>query len=154
MLKSAVPKLGYPKQFNRLGDHVRARRFDLGLDQKSAARAIGVASDTLRNWEEGRTEPEVRFFPALIRFLGYDPLPEPHTRGQAIRRRRLVLGMSQERLADLAGVDEATVGRLEADTPHMARRSFETVQAVLDRASARDLQTWSGPSFASEERRE
>jgi len=103
----------------------------LGLQQKAAANEIGVAHDTLRNWESGRSEPGVSFLPALIQFLGYDPLPEPRTPGAAIRRRRRLLGMSQERLACLAGVDEATVTRLEADTPRMAGRSIRTVRDFL-----------------------
>jgi transcriptional regulator with XRE-family HTH domain len=130
-LEAPTPKPGYPKHLKRLGDHVRARRVDLGLQQKAAANQIGVAYDTLRNWESGRTEPEVRFLPALIQFLGYDPFPVPNTRGKAIRRRRLVLGMSQERLADLTAVDEGTIARLEADSPPVGSRSCRAVCGFL-----------------------
>ncbi len=87
--------------------------------------------DTLRNWEKGRTEPEVRFLPALIAFVDHNPLPRPRTCGQAIRRRRLSLGLSQKRLAALAGVDEASVSRLEAETKGMARRVRQAVRAIL-----------------------
>jgi transcriptional regulator with XRE-family HTH domain len=110
---------------------VRARRIDLRLDLKSAATEIGVARDTLRNWEKGRTEPEVRFLPALIEFLGYDPLPVPNTTGQAIPRARLSFGLSLKGVADRARVDEASVRRLEADTKGMARRVRQAVRAVL-----------------------
>jgi transcriptional regulator with XRE-family HTH domain len=104
---------------------------DLGLGQKAAANQIGVASDTLRNWESGRTEPEVRFLPALIQFLGYDPLPLPNTAGQAIRKARLSFGLSMKGVADRARVDEASVRRLEADTKGMARRVRQAVRTVL-----------------------
>jgi transcriptional regulator with XRE-family HTH domain len=77
----------------------------LGLNQKAVAWEMGVATDTLKNWEKGRTEPEVRFLPALIAFVDHNPLPRPDTCAQALRRRRLSLGLSQERLAVLAGVD-------------------------------------------------
>lgn len=130
-LKTPVPKPGYPKQFKHLGHYARARRIDLRLGQRAAAAQIGVACDTLRNWESGRSEPEVRFLPALIEFLGHDPFPMPQTAGQAIRYKRLALGMSQQRLANLARVDEATVRRLEADRPQMAPQSYKAVQEVL-----------------------
>jgi DNA-binding XRE family transcriptional regulator len=78
-----------------------------------------------------RTQPAVRFFPALIEFLDYNPLPSPGTWGQAIRRYRLSLGLSHERLATLAGVDEASVTRLEGDTKGMARRVRQAIRAAL-----------------------
>jgi transcriptional regulator with XRE-family HTH domain len=106
----------------------------LGLDQRTVARAVGVAADTLRNWEKGRTEPEVRFLPALIAFVDHNPLPRPDTCGQALRRRRMSLGLSQERLAALARVDEGSVRRLEADTKGMARRVLQAVRTVLELA--------------------
>lgn len=130
-LKAAVPKPGYPKQFSHLGHHVRARRIDLGLQLEPAASRMGVASDTLRNWESGRTEPEVRFLPALIEFLGYDPLPLPKTAGQAIRKARLSFGLSLKGVAARARVDEASVRRLEADTTGMARRVRYAVRMAL-----------------------
>lgn len=126
-----VPKPGYPKDFKHLGHHVRARRLDLGLDQRAVAKEIGVARDTLRSWEKGRTEPEVRFLPALIAFVDHNPLPILGTWGQAIRRRRLSLGLSQRRLAVMAGVDEASVRRLESDTKGMARRVRQAVDKIL-----------------------
>jgi hypothetical protein len=39
---------------------------------EGGSKEIGVTANTLCNWETGRNEPEVRFFPALIQFLGYD----------------------------------------------------------------------------------
>jgi len=126
-----LPKPGYPKQLKHLGDHLRARRIDLGLLQRDAAAEIGVDTATVTNWELGNTEPEVRFLPALITFLGHNPLPGPETCGQAVKRERLSLGLSKERLADLAGIDEATVRRLEADTKGMAHRVRQAVRTVL-----------------------
>ena len=127
-LKCPKPKRGYPLlTLLSIADHPRKRRLDLGLTQKDAAAQLGVDPDTVRNWEQARTEVELRFYPALIQFLGYNPLPEARTRGQAIRRARLSQGLSQELLAKLAGVDEGTVRRLEADTPRMGRRPTKAV---------------------------
>ena len=87
--------------------------------------------DTLRNWEKGRTEPEVKFLPTIIAFLGYNPLPEAKTSGGQVRRARLSLGLSRLELAGRAGVDEATVRRVEADTKGMTRRCILQVLAAL-----------------------
>lgn len=38
---------------------LKALRINKGLDQKSAAREIGVSVDTLSNWENGKTFPNV-----------------------------------------------------------------------------------------------
>jgi len=99
--------------------------------QKDVARRIGVTTSTIYNWENGRAEPGIWYLPALIAFLGYNPLPPPATRGHAIKRGRISRGWSRSHLADLAEVDEATIARLELDTPMMARRCVEAVQAVL-----------------------
>jgi transcriptional regulator with XRE-family HTH domain len=63
-------KPGYPKQFNHLGDQLRARRIDLGLLQREVAELIGVTTLTITNWELGRTKPGARSLPGLLRFLG------------------------------------------------------------------------------------
>src|ERR1700722_18210505 len=65
----------YPKQINSLGDHIRARRLDLRLLQKQVADQIGVHESTITLWEGNATVPEVRYMPAIIQFLGYNPIP-------------------------------------------------------------------------------
>ena len=39
-----------------MGEHVRRRREELTLTQREAARAVGVALATLKNWEKGRAK--------------------------------------------------------------------------------------------------
>ncbi|MBN1957555.1 MAG: helix-turn-helix domain-containing protein [Desulfuromonadales bacterium] len=55
-----------------LGDHLRRRRFELGLYQKDVAKQIGVTTSTIWNWEHGRTIDK-RFVPLIENFLGYRP---------------------------------------------------------------------------------
>lgn len=131
-LKFPKPKPGYPLELRSIGDHLLGRQLDLGLNRKEAAAQIGVDSETLKNWHQDRTEPEVRSYPALIRFLGYNPLPEANTQGQAVRRERMTRGLSRDVLALKARVDEATIRRIESDTPHLGRRSTEAVLGVLE----------------------
>lgn len=79
--------------------------------------AIRLSVDplTVGNWERGKTLIEVRFYPAIISLLGFNPLPQGQTPGERIRRARLGRGLSRKRLAALAGIDESTVAKLEAD---------------------------------------
>lgn len=130
-LSAAIPKHGYPKSLNHLGDHLLKRRLDLGLSRKAAAAEMQLDPESLENWEKNKTTPAARFFPALIKFLGYVPLPEPGTRGEAIARERICRGLSRKALAKLAGVDEATVRRLEANRPKTAVRPTQAVCQFL-----------------------
>ena len=65
-LTAKIPKPGYPRQLKHLGDHIRARRIDQNLRQLDVADRLGAERDSLRNWEKGRTEPDVKFLPAVI----------------------------------------------------------------------------------------
>lgn len=85
----------------------------MGLLQKEVAAGLGVDTATVTNWELGHTEPEERFVPTLIRFLGHNPLAEPRSPGEQVRRERLTHGLSIAALAKLAGVDEASVSHME-----------------------------------------
>jgi transcriptional regulator with XRE-family HTH domain len=67
----------YPKDLKTLGDHVRKRRLDLGLNQKTTGQRMGVHGGTVWNWESGQRKPETKNLPAIIAFLGYNPIPAP-----------------------------------------------------------------------------
>lgn len=107
------------------------RRLDLGLTQKEAAVRLAVDTDSVRNWEAGRTTIAMRFYPALLEFLGHSPFPQCQSEGQLIERERKTRGWSRKRLALLAGVDEATVKRLEIDRPRIVPRSRAAVPRIL-----------------------
>lgn len=100
---------------NRHGPNARMQVDAVG---KRAREARGVTLD-------------VRFYPKIIQFLGMNPLPVPTTRGEAIMRERLSRGWSRKYLAKIAGVDEATVRRLEVDRPRLAQRPTTAVVLAL-----------------------
>ena len=102
-LSGVVTRDGYPKQIKDLGDSLRARRVELRLLQKDLASLMGTTKDSISNWELGRTDPELRFYPAISAFLGYDPASEPQSAGQAVKQERLRRGWSMKRLAQVAG---------------------------------------------------
>ena len=68
-----VPPKGYPVAPRTLGEHVRKRRFDLGLLQAQVAERIGVTASTVWNWEHGRS-PDPKHHFTIIQFLGYTPM--------------------------------------------------------------------------------
>jgi DNA-binding XRE family transcriptional regulator len=77
-LRGRIPyPAGYPETPRTLADHLKKARLDRGIPQRDAARAIGCSPLTFLHWEKGRVAPDVRFWPAILRFLGFDPRPEP-----------------------------------------------------------------------------
>ena len=108
---------------------------DLGLRQRQVAAQLGANPETLRNWELGHTQMAVRFYPAVIRFLGYDPLPERITLGEQVRAKRMRLGISQKELARILGVDESSVWRVEHDRRLWKRKLRRVFRTYADEES-------------------
>ena len=102
-----------PEVPETLGDHLRARRRALGLLQKEAAVQLGVCQETVIHWEKGQTQPEIGLWPAVIRFLGYDPAPPPTTFAARLLAARRRLGLPRKEAALRLGVDDGTLGRWE-----------------------------------------
>jgi len=96
-----------------VGDHIRTRRLDLGLYQKDLAQRLRVTTNTITNWEKERSSPDLRVWPAVIRFLGYDPRPDGRTIGERLRLRRQTLGLSWAEAARIIGVDPSTLSKWE-----------------------------------------
>lgn len=88
---------------------IPGKRLDLRFLQRQFAPEIGGSKVTMQFWETNRTEPEVRFIPKIITFLGYAPCMPGWTFGQRLKAMRTSLGLSQEWLAKRAGLDESTV---------------------------------------------
>ncbi len=126
------PEAALPKAAQALRGPPQGPADQLGLLQREVAARIGVTKEVIHNWERDHAEPELRYYPALIEVIGYNPLPEPRTFGQAVRRERQSRGWSIARLAREAGVDPATVARLERDHRRMARRRVDRIVAALD----------------------
>jgi transcriptional regulator with XRE-family HTH domain len=112
-LRGRKSRPGYPEHPRSLGEHLVKARMDRHLRRGEVARAIGCSKSGLRNWEQGRAEPEIRFLPAILALLGYDPRPEPEGFGGRLKRAREAEGLSQEALARRLQVDESTIWRVE-----------------------------------------
>lgn len=111
-MKTAKPG-PYPADPATLGDHLRKRRHELGLLQRQVARKLRVTLNTVIDWEKDRVEPELRYWPNIISFLGYDPYPEPRTLGEKLRSQYRALGIARKEAAARLGMDENTLQRYE-----------------------------------------
>jgi transcriptional regulator with XRE-family HTH domain len=129
-LRGRILRPGYPETPHTLGEHLKKARLDRGIEQKDAARAMGCDPGTLANWEKGRVSPDVRFWPAILAFLGYDPRPEPQTLGGRIRAARMAEGLSERELARKLGLDPGTVAAWERDE---VSRPYPRICRVFER---------------------
>ena len=120
-----------PIQLNTIGDHIRKKRLGLKIVQKQAAQEIGVCETALFNWEANTSIPEFRYMPAIIRFLGYNPLPRPSAPGEQLVWRRTSLGMSQRALAARLEVDSSTLARWERGDRKPAGNHLTRVERFL-----------------------
>lgn len=96
-----------------VGDHIRKRRRELGLLQREAAERIGVTECSVYNWENGVSSPDFRKLPAIIAFLGYNPVPEPTDEAERRKWWRRSKGLSQREPARELGVDPGTLAKRE-----------------------------------------
>jgi len=114
-----------------LGDHIRKRRIELGLRQRDVADLLGADSQSVNAWERNYHQPALHRLEAITTFLGYDPenVSDDAPLGLRIASRRRRLGLSQKRLAELLGIDEATVRKWERGRIFL--RVDERVRRVL-----------------------
>jgi len=84
---------------------------------------MGVNEFTYLLWEHDKTEPTMRYWPALIEFIGGDPSPPPINWHERLKAKRRSLGLTVAAAADLADVDEGTYSRWERGLirPHVAK---------------------------------
>jgi DNA-binding transcriptional regulator YiaG len=80
--RSGLPKIwrrSYPiaKAPESIGEHLRKKRFELGLKQWQAAQRMGVSARTLSLWETDVIYPKWAEQPKVEAFLGYNPFANP-----------------------------------------------------------------------------
>lgn len=115
-----------------MGDHLRAKRLDLGIFQKQVADQIGVDETSIYNWESNRVEPAVRLIPRIHLFLRYCPYIPGLSFSCKLKVWREGLGLSQEGMAKALGVDETTWRRWEAGRRLPAFTHMERVRGFLE----------------------
>jgi transcriptional regulator with XRE-family HTH domain len=82
----------------------------LKLTKRALAKRLGVDDVTIYLWENNRVDPSLPQIPKIIEFLGRDPFEkETENLRDRIREYRRVHGLSQKKLAEQLGVDQATL---------------------------------------------
>lgn len=117
----------YIENPSTLGEFIRNRRIELGLFQKDLAQQFEVSEDCITNWENNRSNPQIQFYPKIIRFLGYNPFEvSSDTFGGKIKGYRVKNGLSHKELGKLLSVHASTVGDWENDnfTPSKSKRAI------------------------------
>jgi transcriptional regulator with XRE-family HTH domain len=114
-----------------LGEHIRQRRLKLKPTLKEAAKLLGTDECSIMNWEKGRTVPKVYRLPAIICFLGYNPLPEPRTVPERLVAKRLERGWSRKAASRYLGIDVSTLRDWEHGKVILFRKHRRLVAEVL-----------------------
>lgn len=112
---------------------LQQRRSELGLTQPQAARVMAVDLRSLRYWEADERAPGDRFYPAIIRFLGYEPWPEPVTLPERLLAERRRRGLSADRAAANIGIDQEVLRRWESGEWKPSQLTSDRLQTFLER---------------------
>lgn len=120
-----------PMEPRTVGDHIRKKRLALKLRQKDVANQTGVDVTSVHNWEINLSQPSLEYMPAIIAFLGYNPLPEGNGWGERLVRHRVSLGVTQAEAARRLGVDQGTLARWEQGVRDPAGRFAERAEEFL-----------------------
>src|SRR5262245_44181592 len=126
-LKARRPPVNYPKTLETLGDHIKSRRLALGLFQRQVANELGTDETTLFRWERNMVQPQIRYFPRIREFLGYDPFPASVTLADKLRAVRRRLGLTQTAFAKRLGVDPVTLRKWEQGRARPNRCSLKII---------------------------
>ena len=102
------------------------------LLQKDVAARIGVRQATVFSWESNRGFVQIRYIPAIIEFLGYNPLPPATNCAERLVRHRTTLGLTQGEAARRIGVDQSTLARWERGEREPAGALAKRAERFLD----------------------
>jgi transcriptional regulator with XRE-family HTH domain len=114
-----------------LGEHIKKRRLDLDLTLKETGKLFGTGEWSIINWEKGRTVPKVYRLPSIIRFLGYNPLPEPRSLPERLVAKRLERGWSRKVASRHWNIDESTLRDWEQGKIILFRKHRRLLAEVL-----------------------
>ena len=80
------------------------------------AKIVGVSTGTVSHWEYQKRMPQIYTFPAIIKFLGYDPLYiDEDTIVAKIENYRRANGLTYKKLARLAGIGNEVIREIVRD---------------------------------------
>ena len=123
----------YPKHPSTLGEHLLKKRCEIELLQKDVGQRIGVSPWTIMNWEKGKTNPGIQYYPAIFSFLEYDPFPDPKTLGEKIAAWRQQNGVTRKALARQLRIDETALAKREFDVASTSEKKAVQLTSFLEK---------------------
>ena len=124
---------------NTLGKRVEETRKRLGMSQAELAERAGISQTTLSDIERGRNERS-RYAVNLSAALCVDPMwlvdgedderCQSSSLGERIKQVRTANGITQARLAEMSGVSQAAIGKLEAGLAERSRYTTAIAAAL------------------------
>jgi len=115
-----------------IGEHIRKRRYELKMLQADLAKLIGVCEDTITGWENGRSFPQIQFYPKLIQFFKYNPFPiDDTTFGGRITKFRIERGIGQRQFAKQLEINETTLRAWEQNENLPSPNKLKTLNKLL-----------------------
>jgi DNA-binding transcriptional regulator YiaG len=93
---------------------------------------LGVGVTTVNAWETGRDGVQLRYVPAVVKFLGYVPQPSPdRPLGGRLRALRLARGLRQTALGRMLGIGDSIISKLETGGSTTDERVLRAVEGFL-----------------------
>ena len=118
IIKGLRPKrytVSYPTELRHVGDHIRKTRLERGLTSEKVAEILGVSIGTISQWEVQKRIPQIYTFPAIIKFLGYNPMYIDDTSLLSkVENYRRVHGLTYKKLAKLCSIGHETIQKIVA----------------------------------------
>jgi len=83
------------------------------MKQKIVAKLLDVCPETLFGWERNKREPDVRYYPGIMNFLGYCPVCPIANFGDRVRVTRVHRGLTLKAAARSMDIDSVTLRKIE-----------------------------------------
>jgi len=122
----------YPEIPITFGDHIRKKRMEVKLLQREVASIIGVTEDCITLWEKNHSVPQIKHFPKIIDFLGYNPLEiDESTFGGRLKFYRIKNGFSNKKLGQILNVNGSTILAWEGHRSVPKQEHLKNIEKLL-----------------------
>jgi DNA-binding XRE family transcriptional regulator len=100
----------YPLEPKTLGDVIRRKRIEKNLLQKDVAKIIVVTEESIYNWENNHSKPQVKFYPAIKKFINEEVEQiNSGSLSEQIKLYRIQKGLSAKRFGKIVKVNASTI---------------------------------------------
>ncbi len=118
---------------NRLGEYIRKARIDRGLWHSHVAEIVGVNECSINNWENGHTEPDLRYIPSIISFIGFNPRPVPIETLEKLDWYKWSHGLTYEELGKEMSIHPEQLADWLGGKRNPFRKSLDKIDGFLQR---------------------